>query len=125
MFNVPFLGDPFAFAAAVSLFVLVNLSLGFLFSTIARSQMQAMQMTFFVFLPSILLSGFMFPFAGMPGWAQVLGNALPTTHFIKAVREIMLKGAGLPDITGELWPLAVLFLVIAALALSRYRRTLD
>ncbi|WP_440959040.1 ABC transporter permease [Oceanicaulis sp. LC35] len=125
LFNVPFLGDPLAFAAAVSLFVLVNLSLGFLFSTIARSQMQAMQMTFFVFLPSILLSGFMFPFAGMPGWAQVLGNALPTTHFIKAVREIMLKGAGLPDITGELWPLAALFVVIAALALSRYRRTLD
>lgn len=125
LFNVPFLGDPIAFTLAVSLFILVNLSLGFLFSTIARSQMQAMQMTFFVFLPSILLSGFMFPFHGMPGWAQVIGQVLPTTHFIRAVRAIMLKGASFADVIPNLWPLAVIFTVIAALAMLRYRRTLD
>ncbi|WP_138513912.1 ABC transporter permease [Maricaulis alexandrii] len=125
LFGVPFLGSPFAFLAAVSLFILVNLSLGFLFSTVARSQMQAMQMTFFIFLPSILLSGFMFPFAGMPAWAQTLGQALPTTHFIHAVRSIMLKGAGFRDVIHDIWPLAVIFAVIATLAMLRYRRTLD
>ncbi|WP_203291795.1 ABC transporter permease [Maricaulis parjimensis] len=125
LFGVPFLGSPLAFLAAVSLFILVNLSLGFLFSTVARSQMQAMQMTFFIFLPSILLSGFMFPFAGMPAWAQTLGQALPTTHFIHAVRSIMLKGAGLEDVIHDIWPLAVIFAVIATLAMLRYRRTLD
>lgn len=125
LFGVPFLGNPLAFAFAVGLFILVNLSLGFLFSTLARTQMQAMQMTFFVFLPSILLSGFMFPFDGMPAWARTLGEAVPTTHFIRAVREIMLKGAGLADVGDDLWPLGVIFAVIAALALTRYRRTLD
>lgn len=125
LFGVPFLGNPLAFLMAVSLFILVNLSLGFLFSTLARTQMQAMQMTFFVFLPSILLSGFMFPFDGMPAWARTIGEAIPTTHFIRAVREIMLKGAGLSDIWNDLWPLAVIFVVIATLALTRYRRTLD
>lgn len=125
LFGVPFLGSPLAFLAAVSLFILVNLSLGFLFSTVARSQMQAMQMTFFIFLPSILLSGFMFPFAGMPAWAQTLGQALPTTHFIHAVRSIMLKGAGFQDVIHDIWPLAVIFAVIATLAMLRYRRTLD
>ncbi len=82
-------------------------------------------MTFFVFLPSILLSGFMFPFAGMPAWARFLGEMIPTTHFIRAVRAIMLKEAGFPDVVPDLWPLALIFAVIAALALSRYRRTLD
>jgi ABC-2 type transport system permease protein len=125
LFGVPFLGSPPAFLAAVSLFILVNLSLGFLFSTVARTQMQAMQMTFFVFLPSILLSGFMFPFQGMPQWAQTLGLALPTTHFIHAVRAIMLKGAGLADVVPDIWPLAVIFAVIASVAMVRYRRTLD
>ena len=125
LFGVPFLGSPLAFLAAVSLFIQVNLSLGFLFSTVARSQMQAMQMTFFIFLPSILLSGFMFPFAGMPAWAQPLGQALPTTHFIHAVRSIMLKGAGFEDVIHDILPLAVIFAVIATLAMLRYRRTLD
>lgn len=125
LFGVPFWGDPWAFTVAVALFILVNLSLGFLFSTLARSQMQAMQMTFFVFLPSILLSGFMFPFSGMPAWARFIGEVIPTTHFIRAVRAIMLKDAGLGDVAPELWPLALLFAVIATLALTRYRRTLD
>ena len=125
LFGVPFSGSPAAFAIAVSLFILVNLSLGFLFSTVARTQMQAMQMTFFVFMPSILLSGFMFPFAGMPAWAQIIGQALPTTHFIHAVRAIMLKGAQLPDVVGDIWPLCVIFAVIATIAMLRYRRTLD
>ncbi|WP_300544509.1 ABC transporter permease [Maricaulis sp.] len=125
LFGVPFLGSPLAFLVSVSLFILVNLSLGFLFSTIARTQMQAMQMTFFVFLPSILLSGFMFPFAGMPAWAQMLGQALPTTHFIHAVRAIMLKGARLGDVAPDIWPLAAIFAAIATVAMLRYRRTLD
>ena len=125
LFNVPFAGSPLAFLAAVSLFILVNLSIGFLFSTMARTQMQAMQMTIFVFLPSILLSGFMFPFQGMPVWARVIGQALPTTHFIRAVRAIMLKGAGLGDVWGNLWPLMVILAAVATLALRRYRRTLD
>jgi ABC-2 type transport system permease protein len=125
LFGVPFLGSAFAFTIAVTIFILVNLSLGFLFSTLARTQMQAMQMTFFVFLPSILLSGFMFPFAGMPGWARMMGEVIPTTHFIRAVRSIMLKGADLADVRPDLWPLILIFLVIATLALTRYRRTLD
>lgn len=125
LFNVPFAGNPIAFLAAVSLFILVNLSVGFLFSTMARTQMQAMQMTMFIFLPSILLSGFMFPFYGMPLWAQTIGQILPTTHFIRAVRAVMLKGAGLVDIWPNLWPLMAILAVVAGLALKRYRRTLD
>jgi len=125
LFNVPFSGNPLAFLVAVSLFILVNLSIGFFFSTIARTQMQAMQMTFFMFLPSILLSGFMFPFYGMPGWAQAIGSVLPTTHFIRAVRAVMLKGAGFAEVWGNLWPLLLIMLVVATLALRRYRRTLD
>ncbi len=125
LFGVPFRGNPLAFLAAVSLFILVNLAVGFLFSTMARTQMQAMQMTIFLFLPSILLSGFMFPFYGMPAWAQVLGQVLPTTHFIRAVRAVMLKGAGFAEVWVNLWPLAAILAVIATLALRRYRRTLD
>jgi ABC-2 type transport system permease protein len=99
--------------------------LGYLISTVARTQMQAMQMTFFIFLPSILLSGFMFPFRAMPVWAQAIGEALPITHFLRIVREIVLKGAGTPDIIGDLWPLTLILLVLASLALLRFRRTLD
>ncbi len=125
LFGVPFLGAPPAFLALITMFVVVNLSIGFLFSTLAKSQMQAMQMTFFFFLPSILLSGFMFPFRGMPGWAQNLGEALPLTHFVRGVRAVMLKGAGLGDTWAQIWPLAIILAVVATLALSRYRRTLD
>ncbi|MCX7359217.1 MAG: ABC transporter permease [Alphaproteobacteria bacterium] len=125
LFRIPFTGSLLAFLAAVTLFILANLMLGYLISTVARTQMQAMQMTFFIFLPSILLSGFMFPFRAMPGWAQVIGEALPITHFLRIVREIVLKGAGFADVVGDLWPLSVILLVLATLALLRFRRTLD
>jgi ABC-2 type transport system permease protein len=125
LFRIPFTGSMLAFVIGVSLFIVANLMLGYLISTMASTQMQAMQMTFFIFLPSMLLSGFMFPFHAMPEWARVLGEALPITHFLRMVREIVLKGAGLPDIAGDLWPLALITLVLAALALFRFRRTLD
>jgi ABC-2 type transport system permease protein len=125
LFQIPFTGSLLAFLLGVTLFIFANLMLGYLISTVARTQMQAMQMTFFIFLPSILLSGFMFPFAAMPGWAQAIGNCLPITHFLRMVREIVLKDAGFPDIVGDLWPLTVILLVLASLALLRFRRTLD
>jgi ABC-2 type transport system permease protein len=125
LFDVPFLGDPLAFSLATAEFVVVNLSLGFLFSTLAKSQLQAMQMTFFILLPSILLSGFMFPFRGMPGWAQAIGNVLPNTHFIRAVRAVMLKGADVAEIWTELAALGAILVVIFSIAMLRYRRTLD
>jgi ABC-2 type transport system permease protein len=99
--------------------------LGYLISTVARTQMQAMQLTFFYFLPSLLLSGFMFPFRGMPGWAQTLGEILPLTHFLRFIRAIMLKGSDLTAVTQHLAVLALFVLILAALALSRFRRTLD
>jgi ABC-2 type transport system permease protein len=99
--------------------------LGYTFSTLARTQMQAMQLTFFFFLPSILLSGFMFPFAGMPLWAQFIGELLPLTHFLRVVRAIMLKGSTFADIHWEIASLALFALAFAALALMRFRRTLD
>ncbi len=125
LFDVPFSGAVVTFAFAIGLFILVNLSVGFLFSTLARSQMQAMQMTFFFFLPSILLSGFMFPFAGMPGWAQTIGEVLPNTYFIRIVRAVMLKGADTADMAEPLFALAVILALVASLAILRYRRTLD
>jgi ABC-2 type transport system permease protein len=100
-------------------------TLGYTISTLARSQMQAMQMTFFFFLPSILLSGFMFPFKGMPGWAQAIGEAIPLTHFLRVVRGVMLKGGGFADIANNTWPLGLFLLVVGTIALVRYRRTLD
>ncbi|PZO55718.1 MAG: mannose-1-phosphate guanyltransferase [Alphaproteobacteria bacterium] len=125
LFRIPFTGSFLAFLIAVTLFIFANLMLGYLISTTARTQMQAMQMTFFIFLPSILLSGFMFPFRAMPGWAQAIGEALPITHFLRMVREIVLKGAGLSDVLNDLWPLALILIVLASLALLRFRRTLD
>lgn len=125
LFHIPFTGSVLAFLAGVTLFIFANLMLGYLISTLARTQMQAMQMTFFVFLPSILLSGFMFPFRAMPVWAQTIGEALPITHFLRIVREVVLKDAGFADIAGDLWPLTLILLVLAALALLRFRRTLD
>ena len=125
VFNVPFEGSLLAFTIGFNLFILVNLALGFLISTAARSQMQAMQLSFFTILPSILLSGFMFPFAGMPGWAQVLGTAVPATHFLRVVRGVMLKGAGVGDVTGNFTGLVVILVVISIIAMLRYRQTLD
>jgi ABC-2 type transport system permease protein len=125
LFRIPFTGAPSAFLAGLAAFITANLMLGYLISTVARTQMQAMQMTFFVFLPSILLSGFMFPFRAMPGWAQTIGEALPITHFLRIVREVMLKSAGIADVWGDLWPLLMILTALSAAALLRFRRTLD
>jgi hypothetical protein len=114
VFHIPFTGSFLAFLVAVTLFIFANLMLGYLISTAAKTQMQAMQMTFFIFLPSILLSGFMFPFRAMPEWAQAIGQALPITHFLRMVREIVLKGAGFGDIIGDLWPLTIILLVLSS-----------
>jgi ABC-2 type transport system permease protein len=125
LFEVPMVGSLWLLSAVLVLFIAANLAVGFTFSTIARNQLQAMQLTFFFFLPSMLLTGFMFPFRGMPGWAQVIGEALPLTHFLRIVRGILLKGNGLEQIGAELWPIALFMTVAGAVALRRYRQTLD
>jgi len=125
LFSVPMSGGWDALALGVVLFILGSLSLGFLISTVARNQLQAVQMSFFYILPSILLSGFMFPFRGMPAWAQALGSVIPVTHFLRVVRGSLLKGLGLADLWTSLAALAVFVVAIAAAAMSRYRRTLD
>ena len=125
IFGVPIVGSLALLSVGVLVFIAANLSVGFTFSTIARNQLQAMQMAFFYFLPSILLSGFMFPFRGMPRWAQSLGEALPLTHFLRIVRGILLKGNGWADIVPHIWPLLLFMAVVSAIALKRYRRTLD
>jgi len=125
LFDVPIVGSLLLLSSVLVLFIATNLAIGFTFSTLAKSQMQAMQMTMFFFLPSILLSGFMFPFRGMPGWAQVIGEAIPLTHFLRIVRGIMLKGSDAAEIAPNVWPLALILLAVSALALKRYQRTLD
>ncbi len=125
LFDVPMIGSLALLSAATLLFITVNLAVGFTFSTVARNQLQAMQMSFFFLMPSILLSGFAFPFRGMPAWAQVVGEALPATHFLRVVRAVMLKGAGLADIAAELAALGLLLALVGAMALARYRVTLD
>ncbi|MEO8345406.1 MAG: ABC transporter permease [Betaproteobacteria bacterium] len=125
LFGVPMVGSLPLLFAAVLLFIAANLTLGLTFSSLARNQLQAMQMTFFFFLPSILLSGFMFPFRGMPGWAQAIGEVLPLTHFLRIVRGILLKGNGLPEVALEAWPLLLFMLVVMLLGLRAFRSTLD
>jgi ABC-2 type transport system permease protein len=125
LFNVPFVGSVFLLLTALFIYIVALVLLGYTFSTLARSQMQAMQLTFFFFLPSILLSGFMFPFSGMPRWAQIVGEALPLTHFLRVVRGIMLKGSAFSDLHGEFLALALFVSGFAGLALLRFRRTLD
>jgi ABC-2 type transport system permease protein len=125
LFSVPMAGSLILLLAATLLFIATNVTLGYTISTVARSQMQAMQMTFFIFLPSILLSGFMFPFRGIPQWAQAVGEAIPLTHFLRIVRGIMLKGANAAEIWPNVWPLAAIWAALATIALLRYRRTLD
>ena len=125
LFSVPFQGSAGLLVLAILLFVLALLLLGYVFSTAARNQMQAMQLTFFFFLPSILLSGFMFPFSGMPRWAQWIGEFLPLTHFLRIVRAVMLKGADWPAVVQEMTALAAFIAVFAGMALLRFRRTLD
>jgi ABC-2 type transport system permease protein len=125
LFSVPMEGSVLLLSAVLVLFIAANLAVGFTFSTIARNQLQAMQLTFFFFLPSMLLTGFMFPFRGMPGWAQAIGEALPLTHFLRIVRGILLKGNGLAEVAPHLWPIALFMLVAGTIALTRYRQTVD
>jgi ABC-2 type transport system permease protein len=125
LFEVPMQGNPALLYFVVLIFIAANLTLGITFSSIARNQLQAMQMTFFFFLPSILLSGFMFPFRGMPEWAQWLGSLLPLTHFLLLVRGIMLKGNTLIDLWPQLWPILAFMLVVIGIGLRFYKRTLD
>ena len=125
IFAVPMLGSLTLLSTALAIFIVANLSLGYTFSTIAENQIQAMQMTFFFFLPSILLSGFMFPFDGMPGWARAIGEVLPLTHFLRIVRGVLLKANTFAEIWPNLWPLILFMFAIGTLALVRFRRTLD
>lgn len=125
LFHVPILGSLYLLAWLSTLFIAANLSIGYTFSTVAQNQLQAVQMSMMFFLPNILLSGFMFPFAGMPLWAQWIGEALPLTHYIRIVRAIMLKGATLDDLHYDAIALFVLMLIAMTIAVLRFRRTLD
>jgi len=125
IFKVPMEGSFVLLLLMIGIFIVTNLAVGFTFSTIAKNQLQAMQMTFFFFLPSILLSGFMFPFRAMPDWAQVIGEVFPLTHFLRIVRGILLKGNSLIQIAPELWPMVIFLLIASFIALKRYKITLD
>jgi ABC-2 type transport system permease protein len=125
IFDVPFAGSIVTLMLGTLAFIAASLTVGITISSVARSQMQAMQMTFFFFLPSILLSGFMFPFRGMPGWAQWIGEVLPLTHFLRFIRGVMLKGNDWPQLWPHLWPLLLFTAVVLAIGLKRFRRTLD
>jgi ABC-2 type transport system permease protein len=125
VFKVPFFGSVLLLYVAAFFFLCANLLVGIFFSTLARTQLQAMQMSFFWFLPSILLSGYMFPFRGMPGWAQVIGSCLPITYFLRIVRGIMLKGNGPLEIFPHLWPILLFCSVVLLLGSRFYKRTLD
>jgi ABC-2 type transport system permease protein len=125
LFHVPFVGSMTLLLTAILAFVMALVLLGYTFSTFARTQMQAMQLTFFFFLPSILLSGFMFPFHGMPVWAQDVGEIFPLTHFLRVVRAVMLKGANLDEVGFEMTMLGLFVAAYTFLALTRFRRTLD
>lgn len=125
LFDVPMIGSLTLLLCLIGVFIVANLAVGFTFSTVAKNQLQAMQMTFFFFLPSLLLSGFMFPFRAMPEWAQSIGEVLPLTHFLRIVRGILLKGNDLHQLSQELWPMLAFVLVAGFIALKRYKQTLD
>jgi ABC-2 type transport system permease protein len=125
LFEVPILGSPVLLYSVTVFFIAANLAIGVTLSAIAENQRQAIQMAFFFFLPNILLSGFAFPFRGMPVWAQWIGEMLPLTHFLRIVRGILLKGNGLSDIVYEIWPIALFTVVALAIGVKRYRQTLD
>ena len=125
LFGVPIVGSLAVLAALSTLFIATNLSIGYTFSTVAQNQLQAMQMSMMFFLPNILLSGFLFPFAGMPIWAQWIGEALPLTHYLRIVRSIMLKGSNLSDLRYDAIAMFVLMLIAMTIAVTRFRRTLD
>ena len=125
LFGVPMAGGWAALILGLFLFIIGSLALGFLVSTVARNQLQAMQMSFFYFLPSILLSGFLFPFRGMPEWAQWLGSILPVTHMLRVVRGAMLKGVGISEALPSLAALTLFVVIVAGIAIKQYRTTLD
>ncbi len=125
LFHVPLMGSPALLFAVALVFIIANLAMGVTFSTVARNQLQAMQMAFFFFLPSIMLSGFMFPFRGMPKWAQAIGEILPLTHFLRIVRGILLKGNGPGEVVLQLWQIALFATVALIIGVKRYRKTLD
>jgi ABC-2 type transport system permease protein len=125
LFAVPVEGSVAVLSAATLLFITANLSIGYTFSTLAQNQLQAVQMSFMFFLPSILLSGFMFPFSGMPQWAQWIGEGLPLTHYLRMVRGILLKGSGLSDLVRDGAALFGLMLLAMGIAVARFRQTLD
>jgi ABC-2 type transport system permease protein len=125
LFGVPVLGSLFLLSAALIVFITCNLALGFTLSASAQNQMQAMQLSFMIMLPSILLSGFMFPFRGMPDWAQVIGSLMPATYFIRIARGILLKGATFSEIWPHFWPMLIFMVVVTLIAMKRYKRTLD
>ena len=125
LFGVPIVGNIGLIYATSLLFIAANLAMGITFSTLAGNQLQAVQMAFFFFLPSLLLSGFMFPFRGMPEWAQWIGTCLPLTHYLRIVRGVLLKGNGLADIAPEIWPIALFVAVSMFIGIKRYRQTLD
>ncbi len=125
LFGVPMVGSIPLLLVVVVLFIIANLAVGITFSTIAKNQLQAVQMSLFYFLPSMLLSGFMFPFFGMPHWAQWVGSVLPLTHFLRIVRGILIKGNGLVEIAPELLPIGLFTAVVLAIGVVRYRQTLD
>jgi len=125
VFSVPMVGSVPLLLALALIFILANLAVGITFSTIAKNQLQAVQMAFFFFLPSLLLSGYMFPFRGMPDWAQNIGECLPLTHFLRVVRGILLKGNGMAECAPDLWPIALFLLVMLTIGIKRYRQTLD
>ena len=125
LFDVPMVGNLGLLLLVALVFIAANLAMGITFSTVATNQLQAMQMSFFFFLPSLLLSGFMFPFRGMPDWAQTLGEVFPLTHFLRIVRGILLKGNGLDDVALQLWQIALFTAVALTIGVKRYRQTLD
>ncbi len=125
LFHVPMQGSILLLLVAALVFIVANLAMGITFSTIAKNQLQAVQMAFFVFLPSILLSGFMFPFRGMPRWAQVVGEVFPLTHFLRIIRGILLKGNGVIDVSLQLWQIALFAFIVVIIGVKRYRQTLD
>jgi ABC-2 type transport system permease protein len=125
LFDVPIVGNVMLLAGLTTLFIATNLSVGYTFSTLAQNQLQAIQMAMMYFLPNMLLSGFLFPFAGMPAWARWVGEALPLTHYLRIVRSIMLKGSTLADLQYDTIGLAILMLVAMLIAVTRFRRTLD
>lgn len=125
LFDVPMFGNVGLLLLVAFLFITANLAMGITFSTLAENQLQAVQLSFFFFLPSLLLSGFMFPFRGMPPWAQMIGELLPLTHFLRVVRGVLLKGNGLPEVGLQIWQIALFAVFALAVGIKRYRQTLD